>query len=203
MGTDTTALLAERATTHGDFSVHALLTQSLKNIAHSDAGGYSSLPDTHREALDMIMHKVGRILAGNPNHKDHWDDIAGYARLVSDRIAPPASDLPPCRRIAIGPGTPEDGGHHAKMADRCEDGLREKPLDYPTLGFETPNGCYYITDRFRLPEKQWDHLPRLRTELTHKEHEETLAEYQPLYRWNESASKYEMHPGYVRDWGKE
>ncbi|WP_257617167.1 hypothetical protein [Campylobacter pinnipediorum] len=34
----------------------------------------------------MIAHKIARILAGNPNYKDHWDDIAGYATLVSKEL---------------------------------------------------------------------------------------------------------------------
>ena len=34
----------------------------------------------------MIAHKIGRILAGNPDFKDHWDDIAGYAVLISQRV---------------------------------------------------------------------------------------------------------------------
>jgi hypothetical protein len=38
------------------------------------------------EALEMIAHKIGRILSGDPNHQDHWDDIAGYAKLVSERL---------------------------------------------------------------------------------------------------------------------
>ena len=84
--TDITTILAERRNQHGDFSVHAVLTQRLKAVAWSDVGGYSSLTDVQREAVDMIPHKIGRILAGNPNHRDHWDDIAGYAKLVSDRI---------------------------------------------------------------------------------------------------------------------
>ena len=84
--TDITSILAERRNQHGDFSVHAVLTQRLKAVAWSDVGGYSSLTDVQREAVDMILHKIGRILAGNPNHRDHWDDIAGYAKLVSDRI---------------------------------------------------------------------------------------------------------------------
>jgi Domain of unknown function (DUF6378) len=84
--TDITTILAERRSQHGDFSVHAVLTQRLKAVAWSDVGGYSSLTDVQREAVDMILHKIGRILAGNPNHRDHWDDIAGYAKLVSDRI---------------------------------------------------------------------------------------------------------------------
>ena len=34
----------------------------------------------------MILHKIGRILAGDPNHKDHWVDIAGYANLPIKEI---------------------------------------------------------------------------------------------------------------------
>lgn len=44
------------------------------------------LPDTHLEALDMICHKIARILAGDPNEPDHWHDIAGYATLVEKEI---------------------------------------------------------------------------------------------------------------------
>jgi hypothetical protein len=44
------------------------------------------LNPSQREALDMIQHKIGRILAGNPNHHDHWHDIAGYATLVANEL---------------------------------------------------------------------------------------------------------------------
>lgn len=76
-------LLAERATTHGDYGNHARITQNLKVTL------YSHYTDKHtvaaREALEMIAHKIGRILAGDPDFRDHWDDIAGYAKLVADR----------------------------------------------------------------------------------------------------------------------
>ena len=81
----TDALLDNRGKTHGDFSHHARITQELKEKVREEPG-WGKLTDCQCEAIDMILHKIGRILAGNPNHKDHWDDIAGYARLVSDRI---------------------------------------------------------------------------------------------------------------------
>ena len=34
----------------------------------------------------MIFAKVGRILNGDPNYADSWIDIAGYAKLVADRL---------------------------------------------------------------------------------------------------------------------
>lgn len=43
------------------------------------------LPD-QREALDMIFHKIGRIVCGDPNYADSWHDIAGYAKLVENRL---------------------------------------------------------------------------------------------------------------------
>jgi hypothetical protein len=42
------------------------------------------LKPEHAESLEMIAHKIGRILAGNENFHDHWDDIAGYAKLGSE-----------------------------------------------------------------------------------------------------------------------
>jgi hypothetical protein len=38
------------------------------------------------EALEMICHKIARVLNGDPNHHDHWHDIAGYATLVANRL---------------------------------------------------------------------------------------------------------------------
>ena len=81
----TEELLEEREKTHGDFTVHAIITQSIKEC-YGVTIGYENLTSPHKEALDMIAHKIGRIIAGNPDVKDHWDDIAGYAKLVSMRI---------------------------------------------------------------------------------------------------------------------
>lgn len=44
------------------------------------------LPPDMKEALEMIQHKVARILNGNPEVKDHWTDIIGYATLVEKRL---------------------------------------------------------------------------------------------------------------------
>jgi hypothetical protein len=43
------------------------------------------MPD-QREALEMIAHKIARIVNGDPNYADSWLDIAGYAQLVADRL---------------------------------------------------------------------------------------------------------------------
>lgn len=82
---DTAALLNERGKTHGDYGDHARITQGLKVQMYSH---YSAKHDSAmREAMEMIAHKIGRILAGDPDFRDHWADISGYAMLVADRCS--------------------------------------------------------------------------------------------------------------------
>jgi len=74
--------LNERGNRYGDFSCHAVVTQAIKRAMTRHGRNWSDLPPTHKEALEMIAHKIGRILNGDPNHADSWHDIAGYALLV-------------------------------------------------------------------------------------------------------------------------
>lgn len=85
------AILADRAKTHGDYSVHAGCTQQLKAVAQEwlPEGEKDKLSMCQQESLDMIFHKIGRIIAGDPSVEDHWRDIAGYATLVADRCKAP------------------------------------------------------------------------------------------------------------------
>ena len=84
-----TDILTERGKNYGPFADHAEITQTLKDEikAHlvKRQTHFEITFDEH-EALDMICHKIGRIVNGNPHHIDSWDDIAGYARLVADRL---------------------------------------------------------------------------------------------------------------------
>lgn len=81
------AILNERAENYGKFIDGAEVMQMLKRLVH----GYieqrgTQLAFDQREAIDMIVHKLGRIINGNPDHVDSWRDIAGYATLVADRL---------------------------------------------------------------------------------------------------------------------
>ena len=87
--TDTSvdAVLDERGARYGDFFGHAAITQHLKSAAHQFAAERGKQFGVDQaEALDMIFHKIGRILNGDPNYADSWIDIAGYAKLVADRL---------------------------------------------------------------------------------------------------------------------
>jgi Domain of unknown function (DUF6378) len=78
--------LNQRASTHGSFKDHAKCTQALKR-AMRESKNWEMLPDQQKEALGMIVHKIGRVLSGNPNHPDHWHDIAGYSSLVEQELS--------------------------------------------------------------------------------------------------------------------
>lgn len=81
--------LKERGGNYGEFKLHAFITQNLKEAMRSTSG-WTKLEPMHKEALEMVAHKIGRILNGNPNFHDSWHDIVGYAKLVADRLTNPA-----------------------------------------------------------------------------------------------------------------
>jgi hypothetical protein len=78
-------ILKERAKTHGSFEVTAYSVQTLK-MAMQNSPNWPELDMDQKEALEMIVHKIGRILCGNKDHLDAWQDMAGYATLVANRL---------------------------------------------------------------------------------------------------------------------
>ena len=82
---DIKSILMERGKTHGDYAQHAGTTQCLKSVMRNTRN-WGDLSPSQTEALEMIAHKIGRILSGDPNYVDHYDDIAGYATLVADHL---------------------------------------------------------------------------------------------------------------------
>ena len=73
--------IAQRTSNYGDFKEIARITQNIKR-AMFDSPNWADLPDDMRETLEMIAHKIGRILNGDPNYADSWHDIIGYTRLI-------------------------------------------------------------------------------------------------------------------------
>lgn len=78
---DPEALTGERKAVHGDWHVQSMCANRLKYTADHYGVTYANLPAFQKEAIDMILTKVSRILCGDHDHVDHWDDIAGYAYL--------------------------------------------------------------------------------------------------------------------------
>lgn len=71
-------LVAERETTHGDFVKMAFAVQAIKAVLRTTPN-WPYLTDGQTTALEEIAVKVARILCGDPDHPDHWNDIGGYA----------------------------------------------------------------------------------------------------------------------------
>lgn len=78
-------ILTERGSRYGKFIDHARIVQNIKR-AMADSPNWAKLADDQKEALEMLAHKVGRILNGDPDYHDSWQDIVGYTQLVANRL---------------------------------------------------------------------------------------------------------------------
>ena len=79
------ATIAERGSRYGNFEDGAVIMQKLKDVMRETAG-WQRLKPNQREALEMIQHKIGRILNGDPDYDDNYRDICGYSQLVLDQL---------------------------------------------------------------------------------------------------------------------
>lgn len=78
-------VLNQRQATYGSFTKNAEVSQMLKYFM-AQGTNYKQMPVPHREALEMIVHKIARIVNGDPNYIDNWIDICGYSQLVIEEI---------------------------------------------------------------------------------------------------------------------
>jgi hypothetical protein len=83
----TTAILNERATTHGSFADNARNGQAMRDLFRANPS-WAGMHPIHKEALDMIACKVSRILSGQAEFLDHWYDVIGYATLARNTCYP-------------------------------------------------------------------------------------------------------------------
>ena len=86
---DIEEVLQERGNHYGTFLGNATLTQELTTSIrlHRTLVGKDKLPPIQQEALEMILHKVSRIVNGDPNYIENWRDISGYSQLVVDYLS--------------------------------------------------------------------------------------------------------------------
>ena len=98
--------LAERGARYGSFIGHATITQALKGVLRgtilddlqdekfvSDLekacaalkAKWPTLRADVREGMEMVVHKFGRSLNGDPEFHDQMHDCQGYTKLVADR----------------------------------------------------------------------------------------------------------------------
>lgn len=78
-------ILEERGSRYGSFADHAKITWDIKRAMRRGVN-WGKLSDSQKESLDMVAHKVGRILNGDPDYLDSWVDVVGYVQLVVDEL---------------------------------------------------------------------------------------------------------------------
>jgi hypothetical protein len=78
-------VLQERENRYGTFESNARTCQLFKNVLHAQHGWYE-LSYVQREALEMMMHKVSRLVNGDSTYLDTVIDIAGYNQLMLEHM---------------------------------------------------------------------------------------------------------------------
>lgn len=75
------SVVAARDGSYGGFGGIALTCQNFKDIARS-CPSWKSLNPSEKEGIDMIFHKITRILYSPKKIRDSWVDIGGYCRAT-------------------------------------------------------------------------------------------------------------------------
>ena len=84
---DINQILTERGDRYGSFAGHANISQRLKSVIRLELSARKKvLSNDQSEALEMILHKIARIVNGDQDYEDSWRDIAGYSTLIADRL---------------------------------------------------------------------------------------------------------------------
>jgi hypothetical protein len=93
--------LNDREQKYGDFGRMAQASQAFKSVCRSSPS-WIKMTAVQREAAEMIMLKMVRILYGNSLNFDSWHDIAGYAQLATEEFSSERRQEP-----AANPDTPQ------------------------------------------------------------------------------------------------
>lgn len=87
MGQEVDKTLNERADRYGEYSDNADTSEAMIEIMMKTPG-WARLTSDKKKSLRTIADKMSRILSGDPEYKDNWHDIQGYAKLAEDRCNP-------------------------------------------------------------------------------------------------------------------
>lgn len=85
MTTELEQTIAQRRGRYGPLIESGEVAMKLEDYLRS-LPGWERLAYDQREALAMVMHKISRIMCGDPDYDDSWIDIAGYVQNVVNRL---------------------------------------------------------------------------------------------------------------------
>lgn len=78
---EVTNVVIARDSSYGGFSGIAETCQAMKDLARK-CPSWQSLNSSEKEGIDMILHKITRILYSPKKIRDSWVDIGGYVRAT-------------------------------------------------------------------------------------------------------------------------
>lgn len=90
-GIDST--LSQRGSRYGDFKDNAAIGDRLLQVMMGDfpnaPTNWDRLDPVKRQGLMLIAQKLARALSpsADPEYRDNWHDIQGYAKLIEDRCS--------------------------------------------------------------------------------------------------------------------
>ena len=79
------ATLDERGKRYGSYTEKAVIIQQMKESMRAGSS-WAGMDADMKESLEMVVHKIGRIVTGDPEYLDSWTDVIGYTKLVEDRL---------------------------------------------------------------------------------------------------------------------
>lgn len=149
----TEQVLQDRGQAYGDFThfsdlVHSLEQTCIRHMQTYNPQALAKMQPFMIEGLHMVLHKISRVVNGDPLVEDSWRDIGGYATLVADRVGMvnilinnadgngPQPEVPVEAPLATGDmGVPVGGVHPHEEEPRTDH--VDSPEDHARVEFAT------------------------------------------------------------------
>ena len=77
-------VIEERSKVYGDFKDIAEVSQKIKDMYYLNNA--QELDPVINEGMDMIIHKLSRVICGGSRYIDNIRDIQGYCQLIIDYL---------------------------------------------------------------------------------------------------------------------
>lgn len=204
---DLQATLQERGKTHGDFRENSKIAEGCIAIFEASTN-WSRLTDSMRQTLRMDVHKIGRILSGNPFEPDHWRDKAGYNTLIVNQLNETAKTAAEDRAHEVSTKAAEAEARASIEKDEGQrtdlrDGGVSVPTTFSFIKVAYNGVTFYIVARSAYKEEEVSHLSRIPISATHAEFTALPPYYQGLYLVGERTDgRRVLIKNYHERWGK-
>lgn len=176
----------------GAFFVLARKWDRLENIlAGRDYDIFDAISEDYSGADGSVLAEIRDLRCYLTLVEAHMRGVQVQAQRTKAGGA--AEPIPP-------PGTPEDGGHHARY-EPLTPTLRDGPNTQPPWQALNVDG-WYLVDREFYSEGATEHLPRLFLAINHSEWDDLPVWYKGLYAQPKDDLNYRLKPEYHTHWGR-